>query len=222
MQRFFDIFFSGVAIVVLSPLLIPIVVILKFTGEGKVFFSQSRVGIGGKPFSLLKFATMLENSPNIGTGTVTLKDDPRVLPFGKFLRKSKLNELPQLINILRGDMSVVGPRPQTQRCFDAFPVEAQKAIVLVSPGLTGVGSIVFRDEEALLAESGSAAHFYDTIIMPYKGLLEEWYVNNRTLRNYFYLIMCTALAVVYPGSKIVWWLFANLPQPPASLAGQVR
>jgi lipopolysaccharide/colanic/teichoic acid biosynthesis glycosyltransferase len=221
MQRFFDIFFSGVAIVVLSPLLIPIVVILKFTGEGKVFFSQSRVGKDGHPFSLLKFATMLENSPNIGTGTVTLKDDPRVLPFGKFLRKSKLNELPQLINILRGDMSVVGPRPQTQRCFDSFPPAAQAAIVSVRPGLTGIGSIVFRDEETIIGQHDDSTAFYDSVLMPYKGLLEQWYVAHETVTNYLLLIGCTAWVVIFPRSGIVWKIFKELPPPPDELNGML-
>ncbi len=97
LQRFFDILFSSVALLLLSPLLIVVMIILKFTGEGEIFYVQPRVGEGGKIFNLLKFATMLKDSPNMGTQTVTIKDDPRVLPFGKFLRKTKINELPQLI-----------------------------------------------------------------------------------------------------------------------------
>jgi lipopolysaccharide/colanic/teichoic acid biosynthesis glycosyltransferase len=142
MQRLFDILFSLGALFVLAPLLIPIGIVLRLTGEGEIFFKQSRVGRSGKLFDLYKFATMLKDSPSIGTGTVTLRDDPRVLPIGKFLRKSKINELPQLLNILMGDMSVVGPRPQTQRCFDAFPQKSQASIVRVRPGLSGVGSII--------------------------------------------------------------------------------
>ena len=126
MQRFVDVIFSGIALVLLSPLLLPLIFILRVTGEGEIFFSQNRVGRGGKHFELYKFATMLKDSPNMGTGTVTVKNDPRVLPMGGFLRKTKINELPQLINIFNGDMSVIGPRPQTQRCFDAFPLSSQK------------------------------------------------------------------------------------------------
>ena len=106
-----------------------------------MFFLQSRIGKGGKSFNLYKFATMLKASPNMGTGTVTVKNDPRILPMGHFLRKTKINELPQLLNILSGDMSVVGPRPQTQRCFDAFLPASQKAIIQVRPGLSGIGSL---------------------------------------------------------------------------------
>ena len=96
MQRLFDILFSGLAVIVLGPFLLPVMIILRITGEGYVFYKQQRVGKDGRIFHLLKFATMLKDSPSIGTGTVTLKDDPRVLPFGKFLRKTKINELPQL------------------------------------------------------------------------------------------------------------------------------
>ena len=104
MQRFLDILFSGVALLVLAPLLVPIMVILRFTGEGEVFYIQQRVGKDGEMFGLLKYATMLKDSPSLGTGTITVKDDPRVLPIGKFLRKTKINELPQLLNIIKGDI----------------------------------------------------------------------------------------------------------------------
>ncbi|MCK4440712.1 MAG: sugar transferase, partial [Sulfurovaceae bacterium] len=170
LQRFFDILFSSLALIVLSPLLIIVMIILKFTGEGEIFYVQPRVGEGGKMFNLLKFATMLKDSANMGTETVTVKNDPRVLPFGAFLRKTKINELPQLINILRGDMSVIGPRPQAKRCFLAFPKDIQKSIIKVKPGLSGIGSIIFRDEETMLDNPKiDRLLFYDTVIAPYKG-----------------------------------------------------
>ena len=106
MERFFDIIFSGLALLVLSPFFVIIILILKFSGEGEVFFFQERIGKDGKLFKLYKFATMLKDSPNLGTGTVTIKEDPRVLPVGKFLRKTKINELPQLINILIGKFTI--------------------------------------------------------------------------------------------------------------------
>lgn len=218
MQRFLDILLSGLALLVLSPLLIPVMLILRLTGEGEVFFVQQRVGRGGQPFGLYKFATMLKNSPNIGTGTVTVKGDPRVLPFGRFLRKTKLNELPQLLNILLGDMSIIGPRPQTRRCFDAFPPESQAQIIKVRPGLSGIGSIVFRDEEELMHASQEPERFYDEVIMPYKGKLEEWYVARQGLWTYLASIFATAWVVLFPRSKIVWRVFEGLPQPPSGLA----
>jgi lipopolysaccharide/colanic/teichoic acid biosynthesis glycosyltransferase len=218
MQRFFDIFLSGLALLVLSPMLLPIALLLRLTGEHEVFFLQNRVGKGGKTFKLYKFATMLKASPGLGTGTVTVKDDSRILPLGHLLRKTKINELPQLLNILSGDMSVIGPRPQTQRCFDAFLPASQKAIIQVRPGLSGIGSIIFRDEENMLHGHQNPVHFYDHVISPYKGELEEWYVANQSLRTYFMLIGLTVWVVLNPQSKSVGRLLGNLPKPGAELA----
>ena len=217
MQRFFDIVFSGIALVLLSPLLLPLMFILRVTGEGEVFFPQSRVGRGGKHFKLFKFATMLKDSPNMGTGTVTVKHDPRVLPMGGFLRKTKINELPQLINIINGDMSVIGPRPQTQRCFDAFPLLSQKEIIKVRPGLSGIGSIIFRNEEDMMYANNDPDKFYDEIVMPYKGALEEWYVTNQNIWSYFSLIGLTVWVVLFPRSDLALKLFKGLPVRPTVL-----
>ena len=221
MQRFFDILFSGLALLVLAPLLVPIMVILRFTGEGEIFFIQQRVGMGGKFFGLLKFATMLKDSPNLGTGTVTVKNDPRILPFGHFLRKTKINELPQLINILKGDMSIVGPRPQASRCFDAFPKEVRERIVAVRPGLSGIGSIVFRDEENMLHSIDNHVEFYDQVIAPYKGALEMWYIHRQGISTYFLIIFVTAWVVIFPTSEIIWKIFADLPTPSPELQSRL-
>lgn len=222
MQRFFDILFSGFSLLVLSPLLVPVAIILRCTGEGEIFFRQNRVGKDGAMFGLLKFATMLKNSPNMGTGTVTLKGDPRVLPFGKFLRRSKINELPQLINILLGDMSFIGPRPQTLRCFNAFPDGSQAAITTVRPGLSGIGSIVFRGEEDMMHAAADPDRFYDHVIMPYKGSLEEWYVRHQGTWLYLQLIGLTFVVVANRHSQIVWRSFPELPPPPPELAADVN
>lgn len=219
MQRFFDITLSALALLVLSPLLLPVALALRLTGEGEVFFIQQRVGRGGRMFGLYKFATMLKDSPNIGTGTVTVKGDPRVLPLGRWLRRTKINELPQLLNIFIGDMSIIGPRPQTRRCFDAFPLSSQDQIIKVRPGLSGIGSIVFRDEEDLMHASAEPERFYDEVIMPYKGRLEEWYVAHQGLHTYLASIIATAWVVVFPKSEVVWKLFAGLPVPPVGLRG---
>ena len=221
MQRLLDLVLCGMALLALSPLLVPVIIVLRLTGEGEVFFVQQRIGRGGKPFGLYKFATMLKNSPNMATGTVTVKGDPRVLPVGRFLRKTKINELPQLLNILKGDMSIIGPRPQTQRCFDAFPARSQAEIIKVRPGLSGVGSIVFRDEEELMHASSDPDRFYDEVIMPYKGRLEEWYVANQGVRLYLLCIFVTAWVVVFPGSRLAWKVFAGVPEAPGELVGVV-
>ena len=191
MQRALDIMLSLAGLLLLSPLLLLVAVVLRCTGEGEVFYRQQRIGLAGVEFGLFKFATMLKHSPSIGTGTITLRDDPRVLPVGRFLRKSKINELPQLLNVLLGDMSLVGPRPQTRRCFNAFPERSRASIVRVRPGLTGIGSLVFRNEEALMDGAADADRFYDDVIMPYKGKLEEWYVANASLGLYCKLLLLT-------------------------------
>lgn len=195
MQRFFDLILAVTAMLIISPLFLLVILILRFTGEGEIFFTQPRVGRFKKTIKIFKFATMMKNSPNMGTGTVTLKNDPRVLPFGRFLRKSKINELPQLINIITGDMSVIGPRPQTERCFQAFPKKSQDAIACVRPGLSGVGSIFFRNEENMLHDAENADRFYNEVIMPFKGELEEWYVQNQSATLYFKLILATLKAL---------------------------
>lgn len=220
--RFLDIFFSAIALLFLLPLFIPVVCVLRFTGEGEVFFSQKRVGKNAKQFNLLKFATMLKDSPSIGSGTVTLKDDPRVLPIGKFLRKTKINELPQLINILVGDMSVVGPRPQTSRCFEVFPKDLQPIISSIRPGLSGLGPVVFRDEENILSENSKSVDFYDQVIAPYKGDVEAYYIKVIGLYSYFKIIFLTLWVVIFPKSSIVWKVFPSLPSPPAKLKKQLN
>ena len=123
MERFFDIFLSALGLLVFSPLLIFVALILRFSGEGEILFLQERVGRNRKVFNIFKFATMLKDSPKIGTGTISIKNDPRVLPVGKILRRTKINELPQLLNILIGDMSIVGPRPLTSKSFDFYSFE---------------------------------------------------------------------------------------------------
>jgi lipopolysaccharide/colanic/teichoic acid biosynthesis glycosyltransferase len=219
--RFCDILFSGLAIAGLSPLLVPIIIVLLSTGEGKVFFRQERVGKGMKPFRLLKFATMLENSPNIGTGTITTKNDPRILPVGRLLRKTKINELPQLMNIFLGDMSIIGPRPLTNETFSFYPRQTQSSISLVRPGLSGMGSIVFRNEEEIIQTQDNAKEFYASEVAPYKGELEEWYVSKRNIILYFALIILTAWVVVFSKSKMVWKIFKTLPKPPSSLSADL-
>lgn len=217
MERFFDIIFSGLALVIFSPLLIPIFFILKCSGEGEVFFFQDRVGKGGKIFKLYKFATMLKDSPNIGTGTVTIKEDPRVLPVGKFLRKTKLNELPQLLNILFGDMSVIGPRPLTSQNFGSYTFTTQEVIKQVKPGLSGIGSIIFRGEEEIMHGAAASVEFYKNVIAPYKGSLEEWFVLNKSLYIYFLSISMTVWAVFIPKTTMGWRVFRGLPIPPIEL-----
>ena len=218
MKRLFDLVFASLLIVILSPLLLLVILLLRITGEGEIFFSQKRVGKGGNLFNLHKFATMLKNSPNLGSGTLTIQNDPRILPLGVFLRKTKINELPQLFNIFKGDMSIVGPRPQSSRNFSAYSEDTQKTIMLVSPGLTGLGSIFFSNEEAMLTENVNHNKFYDTVIMPYKGQLEIWYVRNATFRIDLTIIYLTARKIIFPKMHLdLSKYFYGVARPPKAL-----
>jgi len=214
MDRFFDILFSGIALLLLSPLLVPIVITLKLTGEGEVFFLQERIGKSGEKFKLFKFATMLKNSPYIGTGTVTMRGDPRVLPVGTFLRKTKINELPQIINIIKGDISIVGPRPLVAKTFGAYSEEVRLNIYKVKPGLTGIGSIVFRDEEALISaiKDEDPHEYYKNVIAPYKGELEMWYQSNKSFLLDLQLIFLTAWVIFFKESRLYEKWFKDLPK----------
>lgn len=214
-KRLFDIILSSLAIVLLSPLFIIISLILKFTAEGEIFYLQQRYGLGNTKFYIIKFATMLKNSMNMGTGSITLKNDPRVTTFGKFLRKTKINELPQIFNILKGDISIVGPRPLVEKTFSAYNSKIRSQIYNVKPGLTGIGSIVFRDEESIISqidESENPHEFYRREIAPYKGSLEIWYQKNCSIQLDLLLIIITAYVILFPNSKVYEKLLKDLPK----------
>lgn len=212
-KRFFDILFSLLALLLLSPVFIPIIILLLLTGEHEVFFRQERVGYKNRIFRIWKFATMLKNSPNMGHGDVTVRKDPRITAVGRFLRQSKINELPQLINILTGDMSFVGPRPLMKVGFDRYSAEMKGKVYNVIPGLTGIGSIVFRDEELIITRSQLPPHeCYRDVILPYKGALEVWYQQHRNFYTDFMILFLTAWYVIFPESKLVFKVFPSLPR----------
>lgn len=207
---------SAILLLILSPLLIPIMIGLKLTGEGYIFYKQERIGFKNTKFHILKFATMLKDSPNMKGGVLTTKKDPRITPMGSFLRKSKINELPQLFNIFLGNMSFVGPRPLMEISFNTYSAMIQKIIYNAKPGLTGIGSIVFRDEEELITESKIRGEdiwdFYSNKIYPFKGDLEIWYLQNQSLIVDFKIILITAWVIVNSDSNIVYDIFKSLPK----------
>ena len=212
-KRFFDILLSAVVILVLSPLLIPIIIGLKLTGEGYIFYYQKRIGYRNKYFNIIKFATMLKNSPNIGTGLITLRNDPRVTPMGGFLRKTKINELPQVFNVLLGDMSIVGPRPLVDKTFNAYPEDIRFKVYNCKPGITGIGSVVFRDEEELMSKTKQPPHeFYEKQIAPYKGELELWYQQKQSFWVDLMIIFLTVWVVLFPKSQLMYKVFKDLPK----------
>jgi lipopolysaccharide/colanic/teichoic acid biosynthesis glycosyltransferase len=154
----------------------------------------------------------------MGTGSLTVRNDPRVLPIGKFLRKTKINELPQLVNVLIGNMSFVGPRPQMEVDFFKFSEHVQDVIYNSNPGITGIGSIIFRDEEKWISNAPGDKHeFYKNHIAPYKGELEIWYQKHLSFYTDFMLIFLTAWAIIAPESELVYSVFNDLPERPKVL-----
>ncbi len=211
-KRTFDILFSLIILILLLPLFIPVILILLLTGEHEVFYRQERVGYKNRIFRIWKFSTMLRNSPNMGTKDLTLRDDPRVTPVGKFLRRSKINELPQLMNILTGDMSFTGPRPLMKSGFDRYSDEMKNKVYEVKPGLTGIGSILFRDEEGIITKSRlPAEECYRNVILPYKGALELWYQQHQGFYTDFMLLFLTGWYILFPNSRLVFKIFPSLP-----------
>ncbi len=225
LKRSLDVLVSGMVLLILAIPLLVVIVILKFTGEREAFYFQERVGYLGKIIKVTKFVTMVKDSPNLGTGDITLKNDPRVLPVGKVLRKTKLNEVPQFWDVFVGKLSLVGWRPLMPQGFADYPANVQEEIVKVKPGLTGIGSLVFRDEEAIIAraeaEGRDLRSCYRQDIMPYKGALECWYVQHSSLTTDLKIMIGTAIAVLRPGWIGFFSWFTDLPSPQSTIIREV-
>jgi len=217
-KRIIDFSLALIALIILSPLLIPVCFGLLLTGEHYVFYFQKRIGFKNKPFNIWKFATMLKDSPNLKGGLHTTLKDPRILPMGEFLRKTKLNEVPQIINILKGDMSIIGPRPLVDKTFEPYPDHVKATIYNVKPGLTGIGSIVFHHEEKLYCNTTLTPQaFHAQYIQPYKGELELWYQKHLTFLTDLILFFLTIQVVFAPEKDLVHKIFKDLPPIPEIL-----
>lgn len=189
MKRLLDVLFSLSGLVLLSPLILYIAIRIKMDTAGNVFYKQKRVGRHGREFFLYKFRTMRADSDKVNLLTYG-GDDPRITPFGAFLRKYKLDELPQLFNVLIGDMSIVGPRPEVKRYVDLYTL-AQRNILDVRPGITDIASIHFIDESNLLAAQPDPEKFYIEQVMPEKIKLNQAFISSPSLYNYLRIIALT-------------------------------
>jgi lipopolysaccharide/colanic/teichoic acid biosynthesis glycosyltransferase len=217
-KRLFDVLLAVFLLIVLAGPMLLVMLVLRFTGEGQVFFLQERIGWGGRRFKVIKFATMRTNSENLGTKDITVWHDPRVLPVGRVLRKAKINELPQLLNVLKGDMSFVGWRPLLAKGFSYYPPHVQERIIHMKPGLTGVGSIIFRDEESITARAEKPPErVYQEDIAPYKGELELWYQRNQSFWLDVKVVLVTAWVLFNPRSRLPELLLRGMPPLPAFL-----
>lgn len=194
MIRFFDIIFSIIGLVILSPLFIVLYLLIRIESRGGGFYSQERIGKNGKPFKLYKFRSMRIGSDKKGLITIGEKDN-RITKTGFILRKYKLDELPQLWNVFIGDMSLVGPRPEVKKYTDLY-TEEQKQVLQVRPGITDWASIKYVDENKILGESKDPDEAYVNLIMPNKIKLNMVYIQHQTLGEYFKIIFTTFKEIV--------------------------
>jgi len=199
LKRIFDITFSGTALVLLSPLFFIVAWLIKKEDNGPVFYKGERIGLGGRPFRMYKFRTMVVNADKSGASS-TAKDDPRITKIGSFLRKYKLDELPQLINVFRGEMSIVGPRPEVKKFTDLFSQE-EKRILSVRPGITDWACIWNSDEGELLAGADDPDKVYMEKIRPTKIRLQLKYVRQHGLVTDLRIIYYTLLVILL-GDKV--------------------
>lgn len=180
LKRSFDVAAAGLGLVVLSPLLILVAILVRLTSPGPALFRHERIGRVGRPFRMFKFRTMVHDAPARG-GPITFGDDPRITRLGKILRKTKIDELPQLLNVLRGDMSLVGPRPEVPRYVEMFRADYDE-ILRVRPGITDLASIRYRDEAAVLGNAPDPEAEYVERVLPEKIHLAKQYVRRQSLR----------------------------------------
>lgn len=195
-KRLFDIVFSILGLAICLPLLAVVAVLIKADSKGPVFFTQERIGRDFKHFKLYKFRTMVVDAPKKGL-PITTGGDPRITPIGRFLRKTKIDELPQLINVLKGEMSLVGPRPEVEKYVNRYRKDYEK-ILTVRPGITDMASLKFRDEESVLREKSDPEEYYINVLLPEKIKLAKQYVETTSLLQDVRLIFLTILKVVYP------------------------
>ena len=194
MIRFCDVFFSLLGLIVLSPIFVIIALCIVLDSRGGVFYRQVRVGRDGKDFRLFKFQSMASGADKKGLITVGAKDS-RVTRVGYFLRKYKLDELPQLLNVVRGEMSLVGPRPEVRKYVDMYSVEQRKVLAVV-PGITDYASIEYADENTILGQASDPDRAYVEQIMPDKIRYNMKYIDNQCLKEYFKIIFLTLMKIV--------------------------
>ena len=178
MKRLFDILGAMTGLLLISPVLLAAAIAVRLTSAGPVFFRQERIGRGGRPFFIFKFRTMVPDAAKLG-GPITFGDDPRITPIGRLLRKTKLDELPQLFNVLVGDMSLVGPRPEVHRYVEMFR-EDYNVILQVRPGITDLASIKYRHEAAVLGKAAGPEAEYARVVLPEKIRLAKEYVASQS------------------------------------------
>jgi lipopolysaccharide/colanic/teichoic acid biosynthesis glycosyltransferase len=197
-KRVFDLSLATIGLIILSPLLLAVAVWVAIDSPGSPIFRQERIGRHGRPFTVLKFRTMRIQHGDT-SGLLTLGNDGRVTEAGRFLRRSKLDELPQLINVVKGDMSLVGPRPEVARYVGLYPADVRRIVLSVRPGLTDYAALAYRDESSLMVDPQEAERIYITTILPRKLELYQRYVADQSVVTDVQLILQTVVALVRRG-----------------------
>lgn len=208
--RLFDVCLSILALVALSPLLLSVALIIYFTGDGEIIFRQERAGQNGQKFRIYKFATMAKNSAKMGSGLFTEENDARILPFGGWLRQTRINELPQIFNVVKGDMSLVGFRPFVSSTYLEAEKLSKKGAYTMKPGMTSIASILGINYETLLLGIENREDYYFSKILPEKVKIEDWWAENISVRYYTLVIIFTVIAVIYPRWKVPVGVFRGL------------
>jgi lipopolysaccharide/colanic/teichoic acid biosynthesis glycosyltransferase len=208
-KRVFDFFMAFIGLMLVSPLFVIVSLINKFVAK-EIFFIHQRIGQNYKPFNMIKFTTMVKDAHIVGS-TITRNNDPRVTRIGSFLRSTKINELPQLINVLKGDMSFVGPRPLPAKELEIYNPEVAKKIYSIKPGITGLGSLYFYNEEILLSKDKNIAEdSFKNVIIPQKSELELWYVDHRSFLFDLKVIIATLSLVIIPSDFVFSFISRRL------------
>jgi len=200
MKRLFDLFFSSLGFILLFPLFLAIAVVIRFDSAGPVFFRQVRVGRHGRRFRIFKFRTMHADAEVRGR-KITVGDDPRITRAGRILRKFKLDEMPQLFNVIKGEMSLVGPRPEVPRYVEFYPEEVRRQVLSIRPGITDFASILYKDESTVLAAAADPEAMYVNVVLPEKLKHYVRYVSERSLLLDFKIILLTLMEIIRRGDR---------------------
>ena len=217
LKRLFDIIFALIGLLLTSPIVLLVILLKKLAGEKEVFYIKGRVGKGGKLFPFIKLSSMTPAKKGEKTSSLTLSNDSRITPLGHFIRKTKIDEFPQFVNILRGELSFVGPRALMPKIHKDYNKAVKQELSKIRPGVTGLATVVFRNEAELLAQSDytNELEFYKEVIAPAKGAIEMIYIKNKSFSLDFTILLLTAWQIFRPQSLLgyKWLIFRGYVLP---------
>ena len=208
-KRFCDLIFALAGLLVTSPIVLLVIILKKLAGEKEIFYIKGRVGKGGRLFPFIKLSSMTPAKKGEKTSSLTLSNDSRITPLGHLIRKTKIDEFPQFVNIIRGELSFVGPRPMMPKIYKDYSKGVKAELSKIRPGVTGLATVVFRNEAQLLEDSDytDELQFYKEVIAPTKGAIELIYIKNQGFALDFILLLLTVWQIIRPQSLLGYkWL----------------